>query len=120
MSLDVQMDVKENQILSVRLAGELDHHTSDQGREEVSQAIEAHQIRYLILNLKQLDFMDSSGLGVILGRYKQIKQTGGEMIVCSITPTIERLFDLSGLFKIIRIEQSEEMALQRLGVAKYE
>lgn len=61
--------------------------------------------------------MDSSGLGVILGRYKQIKEKKGEMVVCAISPTIKRLFEMSGLFKIIKLELSEENALQRLGVA---
>jgi stage II sporulation protein AA (anti-sigma F factor antagonist) len=61
--------------------------------------------------------MDSSGLGVILGRYKQIKQLGGEMVICAISPSVQRLFDMSGLFKIMRLESNEEFALQRLGVA---
>ena len=61
--------------------------------------------------------MDSSGLGVILGRYKQIKAMGGEMVVCAISPAVKRLFDMSGLFKIIRFEPNEENALQKLGVA---
>ncbi len=59
--------------------------------------------------------MDSSGLGVILGRYKQIKQIGGEMVVCAISPAVKRLFDMSGLFKIIRFEQSEQRAPLTLG-----
>ena len=80
-------------------------------------AIESHDIRHIVLNLEHVSFMDSSGLGVILGRYKQIKQVNGEMVVCAISPPIQRLFDLSGLFKIIRLEPTEENALQRLGVA---
>jgi stage II sporulation protein AA (anti-sigma F factor antagonist) len=61
--------------------------------------------------------MDSSGLGVILGRYKQVKNSGGEMVVCAISPTVKRLFEMSGLFKIIRLEENEQFALQTLGVA---
>jgi stage II sporulation protein AA (anti-sigma F factor antagonist) len=61
--------------------------------------------------------MDSSGLGVILGRYKQITARGGDMIVCSINPVIYRLFELSGMFKIIKVKDSEEEALHILGVA---
>lgn len=116
MSLDINLELKQN-ILLVRLKGELDHHTSDRVREQVSEAIEKHGIRHLVLNLENLHFMDSSGLGVILGRYKQIKQLNGEMIICSVTPAVERLFNMSGLFKIIRIEETEEFALNRLGVA---
>lgn len=61
--------------------------------------------------------MDSSGLGVILGRYKQIKSQNGEMVVCAISPAVKRLFEMSGLFKIIKLEEDEELALQALGVA---
>lgn len=115
MSLGIDMEVKRT-VLIVRLQGELDHHTSDEIREQVSVAIEKFNIRHLVLNLKDLTFMDSSGLGVILGRYKQMKQFGGDLIVCSLTPSVERLFNMSGLFKIIRLEETEEIALQRLGV----
>lgn len=83
----------------------------------MTKAIEENGIRHLVLNLEQLSFMDSSGLGVILGRYKQIKQKNGEMIVCAISPAVKRLFELSGLFKIIRLDESEQYALHRLGVA---
>ncbi|EIJ78746.1 anti-sigma F factor antagonist [Bacillus methanolicus PB1] len=116
MSLNIEMEVK-NDVLCIRLSGELDHHTADHLRERAAKAIEEYQIRHIVLNLEHLSFMDSSGLGVILGRYKQIKQNHGEMIVCAISPSIERLFDMSGFFKIIRLEPTEEYALQRLGVA---
>jgi len=110
------MEVK-NDILCIRLDGELDHHAADELRQRATSAIEEQNIRNIVLNLEHLTFMDSSGLGVVLGRYKHIKQLHGEMIVCAVTPPIKRLFDMSGLFKIVRLEQSEENALERLGVA---
>lgn len=116
MSLDIHLEIKQ-EVLCIRLKGELDHHTAESLRTEVSESIEKNNIRHIVLNLEQLTFMDSSGLGVILGRYKQIKQHNGEMVVCAISPYVKRLFDMSGLFKIIRLEQSEEFALKRLGVA---
>jgi stage II sporulation protein AA (anti-sigma F factor antagonist) len=116
VSLKIDLEVK-NDVLCIRLEGELDHHTAEDLRNLATNAIEKHQIRHILLNLEHLSFMDSSGLGVILGRYKQIKQLHGEMVVCAISPAIERLFDLSGLFKIMRLEPTEEFALQSLGVA---
>ncbi|PLR84559.1 anti-sigma F factor antagonist [Bacillus canaveralius] len=116
MSLNIDMEVKRD-VLCMRLSGELDHHTADELRTQATKAINEFEIRHIILNLEQLSFMDSSGLGVILGRYKQIKQVDGEMVVCAISPAVQRLFDLSGLFKIIRLEPSEQFALERLGVA---
>jgi len=116
VSLDIHLEIKQ-EVLCIRLKGELDHHTAESLRSVVSESIEKNNIRHIVLNLEQLTFMDSSGLGVILGRYKQIKQRNGEMVVCAISPYVKRLFDMSGLFKIIRLEQSEEFALKRLGVA---
>jgi stage II sporulation protein AA (anti-sigma F factor antagonist) len=116
VSLLIDLEVKQK-VLCIRLSGELDHHSAESLRENVNQAIENYQIQHLVLNLEQLTFMDSSGLGVILGRYKQIKQKNGEMVVCAISPAVKRLFEMSGLFKIIRLDESEKFALERLGVA---
>lgn len=116
MSLEIELDVKKT-VLCIRLSGELDHHTAEELREQVTSTLAAHPIKHIVLNLQQLTFMDSSGLGVILGRYKQIKAIGGEMVVCAISPSIKRLFDMSGLFKIIRLEPDEQKALRTLGVA---
>jgi stage II sporulation protein AA (anti-sigma F factor antagonist) len=116
VSLSIELEVKQ-EVLCIRLSGELDHHTADELRRKAVNTIESHNIRHIVLNLERVSFMDSSGLGVILGRYKQIKQVNGEMVVCAISPPIQRLFDMSGLFKIIRLEPTEENALQRLGVA---
>ncbi|WEG11447.1 anti-sigma F factor antagonist [Pullulanibacillus sp. KACC 23026] len=116
MGLQVKLEVK-HEVLCIRLEGELDHHTADELRARVTEAIEKQPVRHILLNLGNLEFMDSSGLGVILGRYKQITSTGGEMVVCSISPPVKRLFEMSGLFKIIRFEENEDYALHALGVA---
>ncbi|GAB6933543.1 anti-sigma F factor antagonist [Calditerricola satsumensis] len=116
MRLHVELETKRD-VLIIRLAGELDHHTADALREQVDAIMNREKIRSIVLSLADLTFMDSSGLGVILGRYKRVAQLGGEMVVCSIHPTIYRLFELSGLFKILRIEESEWEALHALGVA---
>jgi stage II sporulation protein AA (anti-sigma F factor antagonist) len=114
--LVIDLEVKHN-VLLIRLSGELDHHTAETLRTKVTAVLDEKPIRHIVLNLENLSFMDSSGLGVILGRYKQIKNMGGEMIVCSISPSVKRLFDMSGLFKIVRLETDEDFALKTLGVA---
>lgn len=116
VALQVQFAVKQD-VLIIRLKGELDHHTAEQLRTEAEQKISESEIKHLLFNLEGLSFMDSSGLGVMLGRYKQISQWGGRMIVCAISPSIYRLFELSGMFKIIQLAETEEEALETLGVA---
>lgn len=116
MSLSAIFDVKED-VLVVRLSGELDHHESEALRSEWKNMLYHHSVKHVVLNLESMTFMDSSGLGVVLGRYKEVLQLGGEMVVCSVSPPIKRLFEMSGLFKIIRLEENEEYALYSLGVA---
>lgn len=116
MSLKTDLEVK-NGVLCIRLEGELDHHTADDLRAKVNVLMDEEMVQHILLNLGNLTFMDSSGLGVILGRYKKISGLGGEMVVCSISPAVRRLFELSGMFKIIRLETDEKYALHTLGVA---
>lgn len=116
MGLSTIYAVKKN-VLVVRLSGELDHHEAELLRSEWKDMIYKNSIKHVILNLQSVTFMDSSGLGVVLGRYKEVLQLGGEMVVCSVTPPIERLFEMSGLFKIVRLEKDEAFALSTLGVA---
>ncbi|BBN98985.1 MULTISPECIES: anti-sigma F factor antagonist [Sporolactobacillus] len=116
MSLKTELEVKYG-VLCIRLEGELDHHTADELREKVNRVMDEQMVQHILLNLGNLTFMDSSGLGVILGRYKRISGLGGEMVVCSISPAVRRLFELSGMFKILRLETDEDYALHTLGVA---
>ncbi|CAH1217674.1 MULTISPECIES: anti-sigma F factor antagonist [unclassified Paenibacillus] len=115
MNMHVDMEHHRG-VLIVRLSGELDHHTADLVRMQMDEAIQRRQCEHLILSLKDLQFMDSSGLGVILGRYKLIKNKGGKMVVCDVNPPVYRLLEMSGLFKIMPIYENEGTALSGLEV----
>ncbi len=115
MSLQIEFE-QNRKALIVRLKGELDHHTAESVRARMEEAILQGDAKHLILSLKELTFMDSSGLGVILGRYKQIIAKGGSMIMCDLSPAVYRLFELSGLFKIMTFQDSESAALASLEV----
>jgi stage II sporulation protein AA (anti-sigma F factor antagonist) len=115
MSLQIELE-SNRKTLIVRLKGELDHHTAEAVKVRMEQAISQGQLTHIILSLKDLNFMDSSGLGVILGRYKQINAKGGKMVVCDISPAVHRLFEMSGLFKILSIQENERQAISSLEV----
>lgn len=102
--------------LIVRLSGELDHHTADTVKVKMEEAILRGDVNHVVLSMKDLSFMDSSGLGVILGRYKLITARGGKMVVCDVNPAVYRLFEMSGLFKILTIQDNERLALSSLEV----
>ncbi len=84
------------------LFGELDHHSADQVKEDLDNLIRRFNDMDLILDLKNLSFMDSSGLGVILGRYKKLKARGGRMYIKNANPQIEKVFTVSGIYQIIK------------------
>ncbi len=115
MSLHIELE-HYRKALIVRLKGELDHHSADTVKLKMEEAILRGDSSYIILSMKDLTFMDSSGLGVILGRYKLITSRGGKMVVCDVNPSVYRLFEMSGLFKILTIQENEKMALNSLGV----
>ena len=115
--MSMQVEVEHfRQALIVRLKGELDHHTAAAVKNKMEEAILRSNCSYLVLNLEDLQFMDSSGIGVILGRYKLIKSRGGKVMVCGVTPSVYRLLEMSGLFKILEVEDTETQALASLGV----
>lgn len=116
MSLTTFFTIREN-VLIIRLTGELDHHEATILREAWQNKLHEGTVKHVILNLEEVTFMDSSGIGVLLGRYKEILELGGELVICSVNPSIKRIFEMSGMFKIIRIESDEQFALLSLGVA---
>lgn len=118
VALALSLDVRSTKnVLIVRLFGELDHHTAEQVRRTIEMELEKEIFSHLILNLESLEFMDSSGLGVILGRYKRVSQMGGKMVLCSVQPSIHRIMDMSGLFKILPLFENETSAITACGVA---
>ena len=62
-----------------RISGELDHHNAQSVRRELDGVIKRYSLSEMILDLKDLKFMDSSGIGVVLGRYKLLKKRGGNL-----------------------------------------
>ncbi|SET55525.1 anti-sigma F factor antagonist [Paenibacillus sp. NFR01] len=116
MNAHVEME-HQRSVLIVRLSGELDHHAAEFVRLELDEAIMRRQAKHLVLSLKDLQFMDSSGLGVILGRYKLIRGKGGKMVICDASAPVKRLLEMSGLFKIMSLYEDESAALSDLEVA---
>lgn len=112
MRIDVE---SKNGVLVVRVEGELDAATAPVFREAVESALDKTMARDLILNLKGVGFIDSSGLGAILGRYRRVSQAGGRVCLGSVPSKTRRILDLSGIPRIIPIFESEAEALASFG-----
>ena len=104
-------EIKQRTLI-VRLEGEVDLLVADAVRKKLDEAMEQSGVTNLILNLARVTFIDSSGLGVILGRYKRISQLGGKMSAVQLQPQVEKIFELSGLLRIIKIFSTEQQALE--------
>ncbi|MEN6412538.1 MAG: anti-sigma F factor antagonist [Veillonellales bacterium] len=98
-------------VLIVRVEGELDMHSADEFRRTVDQNLDTSGAKNILLSLAGVTFIDSSGLGVILGRYKRISLRGGQILAAHIQPQVAKIFELSGLFKIMKLYPSETEAL---------
>lgn len=89
--------------VTVHLGGELDQCSAQSVRRELDALIADPGVKKLILDLKTMTFMDSSGIGVILGRYRTLSQRGGSLAVKNMNPHVEKIFLLSGMNQIIQI-----------------
>lgn len=88
--------------LIVHLIGELDHHSAEEVRVKIDDRIERDNITKVILDFSKVTFMDSSGIGAVVGRYKKVAAKGGKICVADVNSSVNRVFELSGLFKIIK------------------
>jgi len=114
--LNIQIIIKRN-VLYVRMNGELDQYTVEGLRCRIIELIEKYQIRYLVINCELLEFMDSSGVGFIIGRYNRLKRNNGGVFLCSLNEHINRLILMSGLNRICIIKSDEHEVDKYLGVA---
>lgn len=100
--------------LIIRLNGELDHHNAIMIKEKADKMIERNHIMHIIFDFSQANFMDSAGIGVIMGRYKKIIFIGGKIAVAKVNSAVDRIFKLSGLYKIIDKYDTVEAALNHM------
>jgi stage II sporulation protein AA (anti-sigma F factor antagonist) len=98
MELNAQ---KRGQRLSVQLSGELDHHSAEQTRIMLDTLLRDVTVHELVLDLSGMTFMDSAGIGVILGRFRKISMRGGRMVVKGMNASVDRLLKMSGIYAIV-------------------
>ena len=101
-----------NNYLIVHLDGELDHHSSEEVRNKIDSKYYDENLLNLVLDLRKVNFMDSSGIGLVMGRYKNCKEQGGNVSIVNTKNNIDKILEMSVLTKIIRIYPSIEEALE--------
>ena len=94
--------MRQGAVMIVKLSGELDHAAAPKLAKELDGYIRHSDITELRLDMKGLTLMDSSGIGVLMGRYKRMEAKGGVVSVCHMNRSIEKVLQLSGLFQILK------------------
>ena len=103
------MDIRLERIgatLVAKLDGELDHHTASYVRDTIDKEINLNKINNLILDFDKVSFMDSSGIGVIAGRYKIINSLGGKTMIIRANEQVDKILEISGLKKILEVNKA--------------
>ncbi len=107
----MQVKVKGNTLIII-VNGDLDHHNAEIIKEIADSSIMENKIRNVIFDFKNSSFMDSSGIGVMMGRYKLIANAGGRTCAVNLSPSVKRIFQISGLHKVIEQYETVEDALK--------
>ena len=94
---------------TVWLTGELDHHAARQLRQQVDLAVERTRPQRLRLDFSDVSFMDSSGIGLIMGRWRLMQEQGGHLLVQGVPKSLRKVMKVSGLDKLGVLEEKEEV-----------
>lgn len=105
-----------NEVLVIKLFGELDHHETEKVRAQISKAIFQGNVKWLIWNLEHLQFMDSSGIGLVLGRMRELRAVDGQTILLNPSKTMQKIFQFSGLGNLIQTGSEQDVILQARGI----
>lgn len=102
--------IKTDKLLVVKIIEEIDHHTTEKIRRKIDNEIIRYMPRKVILDFNKVSFMDSAGIGMIIGRYKMIKMLGGELEIENATRNVRKVLEMSGITKIISLKEGEVYA----------
>ncbi|MDO4744650.1 MAG: anti-sigma factor antagonist [Clostridia bacterium] len=102
--MDIKLEIIGTTLVA-KIEGEIDHHTAPKLRGEIDRELDLHHVLNLVLDFDGVTFMDSSGIGVIAGRYKEIKARGGRVMIIRVKPQVDKILEISGLKTILDCSQ---------------
>ena len=103
----MKYQVQEN-FLIIYLPREVDHHAAEEIRKNADDMIGQHHIKIVIFDFQNTEFMDSSGIGVIMGRYRTMHLLGGEVWAVHVNERMKKILNLSGAANILQIYEEEK------------
>jgi anti-sigma B factor antagonist len=113
--VDIKVNVREahGQTYVVDLNGEIDVYTSPKVKDAIGDLIDKGHYN-LVINLEKVRYIDSTGLGVLIGGLKRVREHGGTVNLVCTNPQIKKIFDITGLVKIFGIYDDEDAAMKAL------
>lgn len=100
----------------MKLFGELGHHEIEKIRTNISQTILSGQVRMVIWNMEYVQFMDSAGIGLILGRMRELRAINGQMLIINPSETVKKIFQFAGLTPFVRYISEVDAIMQAGGI----
>lgn len=94
----------EQQTLTIRVPPELDHHSADVICRRADELVETRDVREIVFDFTETEFCDSSGIGMLMGRYKMMQALGGSVRAVQVRERVWRILMLSGIMKLIPVE----------------
>ena len=98
----------QEKCLTIFLPEDVDHHNAEEIKREADRLIDREHIRYIIFDFADTGFMDSSGIGVIMGRYKKVYMMGGEVWAVHTNERMRKILTMSGVMKIMQIYEEDK------------
>ncbi len=100
---------KKDKQLTIKITEEIDHHSCEKIKKRADYEIQIHLPKKLVFDFENVNFMDSSGIGMLIGRYKLVSMFGGKTSLINVKPAIKKVFEMSGVLKLIPIEENKNM-----------
>lgn len=101
--------IKKDKLLYLKITEEIDHHSCEKIKKRSDYEIQIHIPKKVIFDFENVNFMDSSGIGMIIGRYKLVSMFGGKTSMVNVKPSIKKVFEMSGILKLIPIEETKNI-----------
>lgn len=98
--------IEKDKVLIIKITEDIDDCTCKRIREEVDYEIEKYMPKITLFDFDEVGFMDSSGIGMLIGRYKNLMMFNSKVGLMNVKPSIKRIFEMSGIFKIMPIYEN--------------
>jgi anti-sigma B factor antagonist len=115
LNLTVDTRNPSAEVCVLSLEGEIDVYTSIQLKQDIAELL-GTGVKYIVLNLSKVEYLDSTGLGVLIGTLKRLRENGGNLLIVGPAPRITRIFEITGLYKIFAIYTTEQEAATQEGI----